>query len=130
MSFCFLVFRAYRLAVGRLGYTKFRAFGFTDYNHILLLDSNTLVVSRDVYSIFDNDLDFAGVSSRNAAFLEVILTTVSQVMEQYTDRPFLQPINSGVLYYRTSQELVRFALSKVNSTDYSHKEGEQSLIRT
>jgi alpha-N-acetylglucosamine transferase len=46
----------------RLGYTKFRAFDFTEYDHILLLDSNTLIVSRDVYNIFDNDLDFAGVS--------------------------------------------------------------------
>lgn len=46
----------------RFGLSKFRAFDLTEYEHILLLDSNTLVVSRDVYSIFDNNLDFAGVS--------------------------------------------------------------------
>jgi alpha-N-acetylglucosamine transferase len=50
----------------RFGYTKFRAFDFTEYDHILLLDSNTLVVSRDVYNIFDNNLDFAGVSPCDA----------------------------------------------------------------
>lgn len=53
----------------RFGYTKFRAFGFTEYDHILLLDSDTLVVSRDVYNIFDNDLDFAGVGGSPANVL-------------------------------------------------------------
>jgi hypothetical protein len=36
----------------------------TQYNHILMLDPTTLVVSQDVYRIFDLDLDFAGVRSR------------------------------------------------------------------
>ena len=46
----------------RSGFSKFRAFDLTEYDHILLLDSNTLVLSRDVYNIFDIDVDFAGVS--------------------------------------------------------------------
>ncbi|GHJ84117.1 hypothetical protein NliqN6_0519 [Naganishia liquefaciens] len=96
----------------KFGFTKFRVFGLTEYDHILLLDSNTLVVSRDVYNIFDNDLDFAGVAARQI------------------DRSVHQPIDSGVLYYRPSQDLAQFALSKVNSTEYPHKMGEQSLIGT
>ncbi|KAJ9102212.1 hypothetical protein QFC20_005041 [Naganishia adeliensis] len=93
-------------------YTKFRAFDFTQYAHILMLDSDTLVVSQDVYRIFDLDLDFAGVTN------------------QYTDRQFHQPIDTGVLYFRPGEDLARFVLSRVNSSDYPHGEGEQSLVRT
>ncbi|KAI5454085.1 hypothetical protein NCC49_005076 [Naganishia albida] len=93
-------------------YTKFRAFDLTEYRHILMLDPATLVVSQDVYGIFDLDLDFAGVTA------------------QYTDRPFAQPIDTGVLYFRPSEDLAKFVHSRINSTDYPHVEGEQSLIRT
>lgn len=49
-------------------FTKFRAFDFTQYDHILMLESDTLVVSPDVYRIFDLDLDFAGVRSRRLTY--------------------------------------------------------------
>jgi hypothetical protein len=53
-----------------------------------------------------------------------------QVTAQYTDRSFHQPIDTGVLYFKPCEELARFAHSHVNSTDYSHADGERSLIRT
>lgn len=55
---------------------------------------------------------------------------MGQVTDQYVDRQFHQPIDTGVLYFRPSDDLARFVLSRVNSTDYPHAEGEKSLIRT